>query len=87
MNYLLLYLAETYGLPREKKIAAAIGIVANENGYHPIRDYLNGLSWDGTCLLYTSIISYRSEIVEIFDFGAVFLLSGHTGKCSKMSYD
>jgi len=33
------------------------------------------------------IIPYRSEIVEIFDFGAVFLLSGHTGKGSKMSYD
>lgn len=39
MNYLLLYLEETYGLTSEKKIAAAIGIVANENGYHPIRDY------------------------------------------------
>lgn len=48
MNYLLLYLEETYGLTSEKKIAAAIGIVANENGYHPIRDYLNDLSWDGT---------------------------------------
>ena len=36
---------------------------------------------------YITIISYRSEIVEIFDFGAVFLLSGHTGKGSKMSYD
>lgn len=34
MNYLLLYLEETYGLTSEKKIAAAIGIVANENGYH-----------------------------------------------------
>ena len=42
MNYLLLYLEETYGLTSEKKIAAAIGIVANENSYHPIRDYLNG---------------------------------------------
>ena len=47
MNYLLLYLEETYGLTSEKKITAAIGIVANENGYHPVRDYLNGLSWDG----------------------------------------
>ena len=42
-NYLLLYLEETYGLTNEKKIDTAIGIVANENKYHPIRDYLNAL--------------------------------------------
>ena len=40
MKYLLLYLEETYGLTNEKKIDNAIGIVANENKYHPIRDYL-----------------------------------------------
>ena len=44
MKYLLLYLEETYGLTNEKKINNAIGIVANENKYHPIRDYLNTLS-------------------------------------------
>ena len=48
MKYLLLYLEETYGLTNEKKIDNAIGIVANENKYHPIRDYLNTLVWDGT---------------------------------------
>ena len=37
MKYLLLYLEETYGLTNEKKIDNAIGIVANENKYHPIR--------------------------------------------------
>ena len=36
-----LYLEETYGLTNEKKIDNAIGIVANENKYHPIRDYLS----------------------------------------------
>ena len=41
MKYLLLYLEETYGLTNEKKIDNAIGIVANENKYHPIRDYLD----------------------------------------------
>ena len=41
MKYLLLYLEETYGLTNEKNIDNAIGIVANENKYHP-------------CLLYTS---------------------------------
>ena len=48
MKYLLLYLEETYGLTNEKKIDNAIGIVANENKYHPIRDYLSALVWDGT---------------------------------------
>ena len=47
MKYLLLYLEETYGLTNEKKIDNAIGIVANENKYHPIRDYLSSLVWDG----------------------------------------
>ena len=79
MNYLLLYLEETYGLTSEKKIAAAIGIVANENGYHPIRDYLNGLSWDGTerirtCLhhfLGADSDQYTYEALRLFMLGAI----------------
>ena len=79
MNYLLLYLEETYGLTSEKKIAAAIGIVANENGYHPIRDYLNGLSWDGTerirtCLhhfLGADSDQYTYEALRLFLLGAI----------------
>ena len=79
MNYLLLYLEETYGLTSEKKIAAAIGIVANENGYHPIRDYLNGLSWDGTerirtCLhhfLGADSDPYTYEALRLFLLGAI----------------
>ena len=46
MKYLLLYLEETYGLTNEKKIDNAIGIVANENKYHPIRDYPNMSDWE-----------------------------------------
>mgnify|MGYP000775790463 FL=1 len=66
VKYLLLYFEQTYGLTSEKKMTAALSIVANENCYHPIQDVLNGLVWDGTprirsclhhflgCLLYTS---------------------------------
>ncbi len=47
-NYLMLYLEDKYGLTSEKKIEKAISIVADGNKYHPIRDYLNSLKWDGT---------------------------------------
>ena len=47
-NYLYLYLEETYGLTTDKKIEKTVKIVANENRYHPIRDTLNSLEWDGT---------------------------------------
>lgn len=40
----MLYLEDQYTLTSEKKIQKAISIVADCNKYHPIRDYLNGLS-------------------------------------------
>lgn len=47
-NHLMLYLEDNYQLTSEKKIQKAISIVADCNRYHPIRDYLNSLEWDGT---------------------------------------
>lgn len=44
---LQLYLEQTYGLTYDKAIDKAMRIVANENRYHPIRDYLENLKWDG----------------------------------------
>ncbi len=79
MKYLLLYLEETYGLTSEKKIETAIGIVANENKYHPIRDYLSTLVWDGTerirfCLrhfLGADADDYTYEALKLFLLGAI----------------
>ena len=79
MKYLLLYLEETYGLTNEKKIDNAIGIVANENKYHPIRDYLSSLVWDGTerirfCLrhfLGADTDDYTYEALKLFLLGAI----------------
>ena len=48
VKYLLLYFEQNYGLTSEKKMTAALSIVANENCYHPIQDVLNSLVWDGT---------------------------------------
>jgi len=47
VNQIQLYLEKTYGLTREKQIRAAIDIVSSESSFHPIRDYLNSLKWDG----------------------------------------
>ena len=41
------YMEETYGLRNDRIINKAIAIVASENGYHPIKDFLEGLKWDG----------------------------------------
>ena len=79
MKYLLLYLEETYGLTNEKKIDNAIGIVANENKYHPIRDYLSALVWDGTerirfCLrhfLGADADDYTYEALKLFLLGTI----------------
>ena len=78
MKYILRRM-EKYGISSEKKIESAIRIVANENRYHPIRDYLNGLQWDGTerisHVLYHFLGAaedeYTCEAMKIFLMGAI----------------
>lgn len=42
-----LYLERNYSLTSKEKIESAISIVANENSFHPIREKLESLQWDG----------------------------------------
>ena len=47
LNYITQRLEDLYGFSNDKKIRKAVGIVANNNHYHPIIDFLEGLKWDG----------------------------------------
>ena len=78
MKYILRRM-EKYGISSEKKIESAIRIVANENRYHPIRDYLNDLKWDDTeriahvlhHFLGAAKDAYTCEAMKIFLLGAI----------------
>ena len=72
VKYLLLYFEENYGLTVEKKIIDAVAVIANENRYHPVCDFLNALQWDGTELIETV---YRHQSVSMLEFTDYFFLS------------
>ena len=79
MNYLLWYLESVYSLTNEKKIQSALRIVADSNSYHPIRDYLNSLQWDGTerikhalhHFLGSDESDYNYEVLKLFMMGCI----------------
>lgn len=47
INNIRLYLEETYELIHEKNIPRAIDIIAHQRTYHPIKEHLVSLKWDG----------------------------------------
>lgn len=47
INQIEWYLERTYGLKNYKMIGKALSIIASENHFHPIKDYLENLKWDG----------------------------------------
>ena len=55
---LRVWLEKNYDITGKEKIADALTAVLTRRSYHPIRDYLNGLTWDGTPRLERLIIDY-----------------------------
>lgn len=55
---LRVYLEENYGVTGKDKIKDAKDAVLTRHKVHPIRDYLNGLTWDGVPRLDKLIIDY-----------------------------
>lgn len=58
MTEALFYIHDKYEIKSRQKLDDAIVIVASENAYHPIKDYLNSLEWDGELRIENLLIDY-----------------------------
>lgn len=52
------YLEHAYGIGGKDKIFDAVNVVAKRNAYHPVKDYLDGCSWDGVPRVETLLVDY-----------------------------
>ena len=79
LDNIITYLEKNYGLKVDRQIERAIRIVAKENSYHPIRDLLNSLTWDGNTRLNIVLSKYLGvepkplaiESLKLFMLGAI----------------
>ncbi len=52
------YFEKAYGITAPNKITDGVLIVEEKNKYHPIREYLKALVWDGACRVDSLLIDY-----------------------------
>ena len=52
------YMEKVYGMTGKERIFDAVNVVAQERAFHPVRDYLQGCSWDGVPRVDTLLIDY-----------------------------
>lgn len=73
------YLENRYHLGSEKKVRDGLLVAASEESYHPVREFLNGLRWDGQerishvlhHFLGAEENEYTAECMKLFLMGAV----------------
>lgn len=75
-----LYVEDTYGIKNAPTMDEALELVADENQYHPVRDYLNSLPpWDGEPRVRNALhhflggdtSDYTYELLKFFMLGAI----------------
>ena len=52
------YLERAYGISSKDRIFDAVNVVATENRFHPVKDYLSGCTWDGVPRVETLLVDY-----------------------------
>ena len=79
LDNIITHLEINYGLKNDKYIERAVKVVAAENSYHPIRDWLNSLKWDGQERISKVLTKYLGveptplaiESLKLFMLGAI----------------
>lgn len=66
-SQLVTYLAKTYGVEFPRQVIMDQKVIAAErHAFHPIREYLQGLSWDGVARCDTLLIDYLGAADDIY---------------------
>ena len=52
------YLERVYGLSGKDRIFDAVNVVAQDNSFHPVREYLDSCVWDGVPRVETLLVDY-----------------------------
>lgn len=58
VNMLQHYLEQVYDISNAGKLEIALSVILERNQYHPVKDYLNSLSWDGESRVDTLLHDY-----------------------------
>lgn len=69
-----IWLAEQYGLRvKALTVLEAVAVVAHQNQFHPVREYLQGLKWDGVPRLRSWLVDYlgAKALADREDYPAV----------------
>ena len=79
LDNIITYMETFYGLKLDKNIERAVRVIANENSYHPIREKLLSLKWDGVQRLPYALHHFlgvkktllATESLKVFMLGAI----------------
>lgn len=55
---LKMYIDDTYGITHKDNMRTGVVVVAQQHCYHPIKEYLEGITWDGTPRLARLVTDY-----------------------------
>lgn len=68
------YIEKNYGISYDKVISKAIRLTARDHSYHPIKEFLEGLKWDGTERVHTLMPKYLGSDDNEYTKTVMFLL-------------